>query len=131
NISKIRNTTTTTETTTKPEINENLLSSLISAISGLLSESLGSNKPLKFVESEDRTLVLDTGDYVTCAILCDQPTYFLIQSLKYLRNLTEKTYEGEFSQSVIQKEKFKGVKNLIHKAFPFLVIEEKIQKTND
>ncbi|MFW9922862.1 MAG: hypothetical protein ACFFDW_06185 [Candidatus Thorarchaeota archaeon] len=105
-------------------INENLLSSLITAISGLLNESLGSEKELKSIVAEDRTLVMDSGEYATCAVLCDRPTFFLEKSLMNLIKSIEQNYGEKLSKSAIIKEDFKGVDNLIRKIFPFLIIEK-------
>ncbi|MBD3191494.1 MAG: hypothetical protein GF308_12670 [Candidatus Heimdallarchaeota archaeon] len=105
-------------------INENLLSSLITAISNLLRESLGSEKPLEMIIAEDRTIVLDSGSQATCAILCDRPTFFLEKSLKNLRKEVEKRYETELRKSVLLKEEFEEINKLIQRSFPFLVIKE-------
>ncbi len=105
-------------------INENLLSSLITAISGLLNESLGSTKDLKAIIAEDRTIVLDTGLYSTCAVLCDRPTHFLDKSLSNLRKSVEDTYQEKLSESTIIKEDFVEISELIKKSFPFLLFEK-------
>lgn len=105
-------------------INENLLSSLITAISGLLNESLGSTKELKAIIAEDRTIVMDTGLYSTCAVLCDRPTHFLNKSLSNLRKSVEITYQEKLTESTIIKEDFKDISELIKKNFPFLLVEK-------
>lgn len=115
----------TEEDIEKQIINENLLSSLITAISGLLNESLGSKKELKSIIAEDRTLILDTGEYTTCAILCDRPTFFLEKSLKNLLKAIENNYGDKLSQSTIIKGDYKDVDTLIRKVFPFLEIEKR------
>jgi len=111
-----------TEETTA--INETLLSSLITAISNLLSESLGSKKPLQTIVSEDRTIVLDSGPLATCAILCDRPTYFLVQSLRNLRKDMEKEFDAILTKPVILKSDYLIANELIEKNFPFLVLEK-------
>ncbi len=108
-------------------INENLLSSLISAISGLLNESLGSTKELRAIVAEDRTIVLDTGLYSTCAVLCDRPTHFLDKSLSNLRKSVEIIYQEKLSESTIIKEDFTEINEIIKKNFPFLLVEKNEQ----
>ena len=116
-------------------INENLLSSLITAISGLLNESLGSTKELKAIIAEDRTIVLDSGLYATCAVLCDRPTHFLNKSLSNLRKSVEVGYKEKLTESTILKSDFSGINELIEKTFPFLIIDNvldgKISKYNE
>ena len=102
---------------------ENLLSSLITAISGLLNESLGSKKELDAIIAADRSLILNNGESATCAILCDKSTYFLEKSLKNLRKSIESRYESKLLNPVILKEDFHDAGKLIKKTFPFLVIE--------
>ena len=104
-------------------ISENLLSSLITAISGLLNESLGSKKDLKAIIAEDRSLVLNNGEDATCAILCDNSTHFLEKSLRNLRIMVEERYQDKLKKSVIIKEDFQDAGELIRKSFPFLEIE--------
>ncbi|HUU78360.1 MAG TPA: hypothetical protein VMX55_08430 [candidate division Zixibacteria bacterium] len=103
-------------------ISENLLSSLITAISGLLNESLGSKKDLEGIIAADRSLILDNGESATCAILCDKSTYFLEKSLRNLRKAIETRYEGKLKNPVILKEDFLDADKLIRKSFPFLKI---------
>ncbi|NHJ05244.1 MAG: hypothetical protein EAX90_10490 [Candidatus Heimdallarchaeota archaeon] len=103
-------------------ISENLLSSLITAISGLLNESLGSQKDLEAIIAADRSLILNNGESATCAILCDKSTYFLEKSLKNLRKAIETRYEGKLTNPVILKEDFQDAGKLIKKSFPFLKI---------
>ncbi len=105
-------------------VNETLLSSLITAISNLLSESLGSKKPLQRIVSEDRTIVLDSGPLATCAVLCERPTFFLVRSLRNLRKAIEKTYKEELSKPVVLKSNFKEAYSLIEENFPFLILEK-------
>ena len=108
----------------KDIINENLLSSLITAISSLLKESLGSSKNLKAIIAEDRTVILDSGQYASCAILCDKSTFFLEKSLNNLLNEVEKKYQLDLMKSAIIKADFKEIEDLINKTFPFLIIEK-------
>ena len=108
----------------KTIINETLLSSLITAISNLLSESLGSKKPLQRIVAEDRTIVLDSGPLATCAVLCDRPTFFLVRSLKNLRKDIEKRFKEELANQVVLKSDYQNANELIEKNFPFLVIEK-------
>jgi len=109
----------------KRSISETLLGSLITAISSLLNESLGSKKDLKAIIAEDRSLVLDNGEFATCTILCDRPTHFLEKSLRNLRRSVEHQYQMKLVQPVIVKEDFQRVSDLIKKSFPFLEIEKK------
>ncbi|MBN1330912.1 MAG: hypothetical protein JXA54_15680 [Candidatus Heimdallarchaeota archaeon] len=104
-------------------ISENLLSSLITAISGLLFESLGSKKDLKSIIAEDRSLILNNGESTTCAILCDSSTYFLEKSLTNLRKSVEAQYKDKLMKPVIIKEDFQDAGKLIKKSFPFLDLD--------
>jgi hypothetical protein len=106
-------------------INENLLSSLITAISNLISDFFLTKKNLKAIVAEDRTIVLDTGEYASCAILCDRPTYFLRQSLHELLFAVEEKYQTKLQKSMILKEEFIGIDSIIQEKFPFLVISQK------
>ncbi|MHA1156344.1 MAG: hypothetical protein ACTSQK_09575, partial [Candidatus Heimdallarchaeota archaeon] len=71
------------------------------------------------------TIVLDTGMYSTCAILCDRPTHFLDKSLSNLRKSVEATFQEKLIEPTIIKEDFKEIDELIQKNFPFLLIENK------
>ncbi|HUT81719.1 MAG TPA: hypothetical protein VMZ29_11005 [Candidatus Bathyarchaeia archaeon] len=113
----------TAEEEEKKAISENLLSSLISAISSLLTESLGSKKDLKAIIAGDRSLILDNGEYATCAILSDNSTYFLEKSLNNLRKSIETRYKEILMKPVIIKEDFQDAGKLIRKSFPFLKLE--------
>jgi len=115
--------TETDEEKAKRIISETLLSSLITAISSLLEESLGSKKNLKAIIAEDRSFILDNGEYATCAILCDRSTHFLEKSLKNLRKSVEAHYQDKLTKSAILMEDFQDVGELIRKSFPFLIIE--------
>ncbi|TFF84613.1 hypothetical protein EU523_01520 [Candidatus Heimdallarchaeota archaeon] len=115
------------ETITDRKTNENLLSALISAVSGLMKESLGSEKPLETIVAKDRTFVLDSGDLATCAVLCERPTFFLERSIKILRKSVENQFHDSLKKSAINKADFDEVEQLIREVFPFLVIEQEIK----
>ncbi|MBD3190232.1 MAG: hypothetical protein GF308_06295 [Candidatus Heimdallarchaeota archaeon] len=109
---------------TEKQYDEKLLSGVITAISNLLKESLGSREQLEKIVSGDREIILDSGEIATCAILCDRSTFFLHRSLVDLRKSIEKKYKLELTKTIIHKADFIELSTIIQQTFPFLVIEE-------
>lgn len=108
----------------KTPYDEKLLSGVITAISNLLKESLGSKEQLEKIVSGDREIILDSGELATCAILCDRSTFFLNRSLTSLRKAIEKKYKLELAKAIIHKGDFQELDTIIQQTFPFLIIEE-------
>jgi hypothetical protein len=105
--------------------NEKILSGVIVAIRNLLQESMGSRKKLESIVTGDRTIILDSGELATCAILCDKATYFLKNSLVKFRIKVENEFTDELQKVTIIKEDFETMDQIIKETFPFLILEKR------
>ena len=119
NITNIKN--VSNEKTIK--LDENLITGTVTAIMTLLKEGLGSEGYLKSINSTDQTIVVKSNKFVSIAVLTIRPTKVLQNSIeKALEEFTAQYKEKLHSDKAIEISEFNDTKNLLKKAFPYLIL---------
>jgi len=104
-----------------PYVEEALFTGVISAISSLMSDTLGAGVELREIESNKQQVFLRHHNTLSLAIIADAGTRFMTNSLEMLYeqiddDLRKKLNQGTVDLSTYQEE----LDNLVQKSFPYI-----------
>lgn len=116
------------ETKREAELNENLISGLISSLKITFDQLLQTTAPLETISSKDASILLRSGDDILVSMLAEHPTAILTSALdKYVVQFEEK-FEEEIKSDTHDTTEFEDADKLIEPIFPFLEIKRKSSK---
>jgi hypothetical protein len=116
------------ETKRAAELNENLVSGLISSLKITFDQLLQTTAPLETISSKDASILLRSGDNILVSMLAEHPTAILTSALdKYVVRFEEK-FEEEIKSDSHDTTEFDDADKLIEPIFPFLEIKRKSSK---
>jgi hypothetical protein len=112
------------------EIMENSFTSLLYAINLLFSYVFKTKNNISYIESQDTTFYLCTGEKITSIIVGNKVTPVLISDVKKFNRNFEQRYKIELEQDNTTLAQLDIPKNYFEKHFPYLVIRQKMVKNN-
>ncbi len=108
----------------KIQIEDILLSGLISAINSVYSHALQTKSLIESISSKDATIFLKSGEYITAIIVTDKGSSVLASALqRYVVEFEKKFYDLLKNDSP-DLNAFKSASELIEPIFPFFQIEK-------
>ena len=108
------------KTERKVDVEDELLSGLISAINNLYIHSVKSKHSIESITSKDTTVLLYSGEYVTGVIVSDKASLILLKSLKKFTTEFEKRYHDLLERETTRIDVFNTSKDLVISSFPYL-----------
>jgi mannosyltransferase OCH1-like enzyme len=109
---------------------ENSFTSLLYAINLLFSYVFKTKNNISYIESQDTTFYLCTGEKITSIIVGNKVTPVLISDVKKFNRNFEQRYKIELEQDNTTLAQLDIPKNYFEKHFPYLVIRQKMVKNN-
>ncbi len=107
----------------KPE----LISGMISALSSFIKEATGSKQALRTIDQQDKKLILNQGDYIMVALLCDKDLPIIH---KRISKFTE-SFENKYGKYLLswrgEQSLFKSAEGIVTKYFPVSMEEQVIR----
>jgi hypothetical protein len=108
----------------KAELNQNLVSGLISSLKITFDQLLQTTAPLETISSKDASILLRSGEKILVSMLAEHPTAILIRALdKYVIRFEEK-FSDEIKRETHDTTEFEKADKLIKPIFPFLEIKK-------
>jgi len=104
----------------KDSISMDLITAAISGFSTFMSETIGSEEPLKRVETGDKILIVEHGKKSTIAIISDNSNFFLKQSMKEVIRTIECKYEKPLDVDYMDSSFFSDIPKFLVDSFPYL-----------
>ncbi len=104
------------------EVPIDLITASVDAFSSFMRETTGSQKPLERVISGDRQIIVKRGELCSVAIISDNTSYFLEESMKNMVNEIESKYKDALKMDYADTKYFEGVQKVIRHSFPYLGI---------
>lgn len=111
------------KTERKVDVEDELLSGLISAINNLYIHSVKSKHSIESITSKDTTVLLYSGEYVTGVIVSDKASLILLKSLKKFTTEFEKRYHDLLERETTRIDVFNTSKDLVISSFPYFKID--------
>ncbi len=106
------------------EIEEDLLSGLISAISNVFEEVFQTKTFIRNISSKEMSLLIEPGEKIVCIIITNKVTFFLDQALRRYST----TFEEQFSQALQDKIQdtvvYRSAVDLLKPIFPFFKVDK-------
>ena len=111
------------KTERKVDVEDELLSGLISAINNLYIHSVKSKHSIESITSKDTIVLLYSGEYVTGVIVSDKASLILLKSLKKFTTEFEKRYHNLLERETTRIDVFNTSKDLVISSFPYFKID--------
>ncbi|MBY8982303.1 MAG: hypothetical protein KGD57_05095, partial [Candidatus Lokiarchaeota archaeon] len=107
----------------KPE----LISGMISALTSFIKEATGSKKSLRTIDQQDKKLILNQGEYITVALLCDKDLPIIHKRISKFTQSFENNYGKHILKWRGEQAIFKGAEAIVAKNFPVSMEEQVIR----
>jgi len=113
------------KTRKKVDIEEVLLSGMISAINSVFKEILKKESTIREISSKGTSILLESGNEIMAVVITDRVSFFLDKALKRYVKVFEKEFKKEIENNIRDLVVYdRGVK-LLTSIFPFFIVEEK------
>ncbi|MFW9992224.1 MAG: hypothetical protein ACFFD4_09280 [Candidatus Odinarchaeota archaeon] len=108
-----------------PEVESILFAGVITAISKLISESLGSLAKLRYIDASGKQIFIDSREGISLVVIADRGTKFLLNSLELLNNLIPSELKTAINATVTDMSELRPeMDRLVKKSFPYLEIRD-------
>ncbi len=107
----------------KIQIEDILLSGLISAINSVYSQTLQTQSLIESISSKDASILLKSGEFITVVIVTDKGSAVLLNALERYVKEFEKKFHALLTKQEANMTEFESAKELISAIFPFFQIE--------
>ncbi|MCF2141810.1 MAG: hypothetical protein K9W44_17295 [Candidatus Lokiarchaeota archaeon] len=107
-------------------LQKDLIAGLISVINNLFKIKLKAEKPLNLIKSDEVSILLKSGRYVTVFIITESISGVLNRALSRYISEFEKKFQKELEEDIKRVEIFNKAEELIGSIFPFLKIKRVI-----
>lgn len=97
-----------------------IISAAVNALNDFITETTGSESPLRQVITEDKYITIERGEYATIAVMSDKVSFFLIQAMREFLKHLHNTYHEDLVKQHIDSDMFKDLKHYLKLYFPFL-----------
>lgn len=97
-----------------------LITASINAFQTFMQQTTDSKEPLKRIATLDKKVIIESTDLVSVAVIADEITYFMLNSMKALVKAIQKDYREFLLKEFADSTYFKGVATYVSKYFPYL-----------
>jgi hypothetical protein len=105
------------------KVEETLFAGVITAISSLIKESLGTDAKLQHINATGKQVFFNEKNNMTFVIITDEGTRMLKESLLLFSRLVYAKLSGNFMEEPIQQQNYiEPIDNLLKKSFPYIAI---------
>jgi hypothetical protein len=111
-------------TRSKVELNQDLLSGLLSTINSVFQSIMTTSASIKEISSPNATLLAESGQWVTATIITEKPSAILDNALKRYVNHFERMFSVRLGDKSTCVTDFDSAKTLLKKIFPFFVVDD-------
>ncbi len=111
------------KTSRKIQIEDVLLSGLISAINSVYSQTLETKSLIESISSKDASILLKSGEFITVVIVTDKGSAVLLNALERYVKEFEYKFHDLLKNQIVNMTAFESAKELIAAIFPFFQIE--------
>jgi len=108
----------------KFEINQDLFSGLLSTINSVFQAILTKDVDINTISSKHATVLMESGDHVTAAVITEKPTAMLDKALKRYVRLFERMFIIRLGDQDTCTNDFDRARVLLKKIFPFCIVED-------
>ena len=107
------------------QIEEDLLSGMLSAINSVFSEVFKEDSSIRNISSEGISVLMEPGNekQILALVITDKISYFLDKALKRYAKAFEKHFSQELAERIQDTVAYADAINLIKPIFPFFIIE--------
>ena len=98
------------------------MAGLLISVNNVFNVQFKSTKPLNLVQSEDISILLESGEYITAFIITEKLSIVLQRAMRRYVQDFERQFAKELRQNAVQTDKFENIGELIKTIFPFMKI---------